>query len=119
MASWARALLERRRSHMALVDGCAHVDETRHLLATLRVRQDESLTLMDDGLAWQEETLRHRDAPMACLGDVRAICHHEAAAAHQASAVPMTGLANQMLVLERTLLQVAPQGYCGGKGDHA
>jgi hypothetical protein len=45
-------------------------------------------------------------ACMARLVEVRAICHHEAAAMHRASAVAMTCLAEQTLVLERTLRQV-------------
>jgi hypothetical protein len=95
---------------MALVDGCTKVDEPRHLLATPRARHDESLTRIDDGLAWQDETWRQMDVPMTHLVEVMAICHREAAA-HQVSAVTMTWLAEQTLVLERTLLQVALQGY--------
>jgi hypothetical protein len=44
--------------------------------------------------------------PLACLVEVMAICHHEAAAVHQASAVAMSRLAEQTLVLERSLRQV-------------
>ena len=42
---------------------------------------------------------------VARLVEVMAICHHEAAAVHQASAVAMSCLAEQTLVLERTLRQ--------------
>jgi hypothetical protein len=45
-------------------------------------------------------------ACMARLVEVIAICHHEAAAVHQASAVAMSCLAEQTLALERTLRQV-------------
>jgi hypothetical protein len=50
------------------------------------------------------------DVPMARLVDVMAICHHEAAV-RQASAVAMTRLAEQTLVLERTLYQDEHQGH--------
>jgi hypothetical protein len=43
---------------------------------------------------------------VARLVEVMAICHHEAAAVHQANAVAMSCLAEQTLALERTLRQV-------------
>jgi hypothetical protein len=43
---------------------------------------------------------------MARLVAVVVLCHHEAAAVHQASVVAMTSLAKRTLVLERTLRQV-------------
>jgi hypothetical protein len=54
--------------------------------------------------------LRRMDTHMAHLVDVMAICHPEAAAAHQASAVAMSRLTEQTLVLKRTLRQVERQG---------
>ena len=73
-------------------------------------RQDEILAKMDERLARQDETLRQMDTHMARLVEVMAICHHEAAAAHQASAVAMSRLAEQNLILERTLRQVERHG---------
>jgi hypothetical protein len=45
-------------------------------------------------------------ACMVRLVEVMAICHHEAAAVHRVSAVAMSCLGEQTLVLERTLRQV-------------
>lgn len=73
-------------------------------------RQDEILAQlalilgrMDDRLAKQDDTLRQIDAHIARLGELMAACHHEAAAAHQASSVAMTRLAEQAMALDTTL----------------
>ena len=84
---------------MEILDVLAKMDE--HL-----ARQDEILAKMDERLERQDETLRQMDTHMSRLVEVMAICHHEAAAAHQASAVAMSRLAEQTLVLERTLRQL-------------
>ena len=52
-----------------------------------------------------DETLCQVDMPISRLVKVMAVCHHEAAV-HQAHAVVISRLAEQTLVLERTLPQV-------------
>jgi hypothetical protein len=71
---------------MDIVDVLARMDERL-------ARQDAILAMMDTRLARQDETLRY-------LGDLLASCHHEAAAAHQASAAAMLRFVDVLLRLQ-------------------
>ena len=75
-----------------IVDMLAKLDERL-------ARQDEILATMDARLARQDETLRH-------LGNLMAACHHEATAAHQASAAAMLRFAEVQLAFDTTLREL-------------
>jgi hypothetical protein len=79
---------------------------------TLPLTHLSGLHVVDDDLHLRSiQTLEQSciDVLSACMSrlvKVMAICHHEAAAAYQASAVAISRLAEQTLVLERTLRQM-------------
>jgi hypothetical protein len=84
---------------MEILDVLARMDDRL-------ARQDEILAQIAAGAARQDATLRY-------LGDLMAACHHEAAAAHQASAAAMLRFAEVQLTLETTLREVlrrTPEG---------
>ena len=102
---------------MDIVDVLAKMDETLARMDTRLARQDEILARMDERLARQDDTLRRMDERLARQDDTlrrmddrmdkltefMAACHHEASAAHQATAVAMSRLAEHTLVFDRML----------------
>ena len=88
-------------------DRLARQDEILAQLATMLGKMDDRLARqeerLDARLAHQEATVRRFDTHMARLGEFMAAAHHEAAAAHQATTVVMTRLAEQAMALTTTL----------------
>jgi len=79
-----------------IVDMLAKLDERL-------ARQDEILAQMATMLGRMDERLAKQDTTVRHLGDLMAACHHEAAAAHQASAAAMLRFAEVQLALDTTL----------------
>ena len=94
---------------MEIVDVLAKMDERLARQDDILAQLVTTLARMDDRLAKQDDTLRLIEMHRARLGEFMASCHHEAAAAHQASTVAMTRLAEQALALDRTLDELTRQ----------
>ena len=85
----------------------ARQDEILAQLATMLGKMDDRLARQEERLdarfAQHEDTVRLIATHMDRLGEFMASCHHEAAAAHQATTVVMTRLAEQAMALTTIL----------------
>jgi len=95
---------------MDILEVLAKMDERLARQDEILAKMDERLARQDDTLRQMDTTLRQMDVHLDRLVELLVSCHHEAAAAHQASAVAMSRLAEQTLILERMLRQMERQG---------